>query len=138
MGSSFIKSPKLKPGRDDRLLSVLPSSSEALFSQLSGEVWGVCARGGEIIGIAGIEPQWRGRAVLWSFHVGLPMSSWGRVLRFAKLRLGRSDFHRIEATARTDEPAHKRFLQRLGFEEEGVLRQYDQNKNSYFMMAKIK
>jgi RimJ/RimL family protein N-acetyltransferase len=46
---------------------------------------------------------------------------------------------RLEATARCDQPAHRRFLEWLGFDREGRLRAYDPaDRCDHWILARIK
>jgi hypothetical protein len=46
------------------------------------------------------------------------------------------NFHRIQATVLKDDPSEE-FLTKLGFESEGILKQYDALKRDYRMWARI-
>lgn len=95
--------------------------------RLAGEAWAY-VQGGMARGIAGLEPVWAGRLVLWSHTGTLGPGDWRRILRFTRARLAetiaRPDVRRIEATALLTAPKYCRFLEALGLQREGRLSAY--------------
>jgi RimJ/RimL family protein N-acetyltransferase len=49
----------------------------------------------------------------------------------------RGEFHRIQATVREDWKMAGRWIERLGFNFEGVMRKYDSEKNNYVRYARV-
>ncbi len=61
---------------------------------------------------------------------------------YVKLYLGRMieryKLHRVQAHVLADYEAGQRFLSRMAFEKEGLLKKYDQHKEDYFLYARVK
>jgi len=47
------------------------------------------------------------------------------------------NYHRIQASVRSDFAVGIRFAEWMGFEQEGVMQKYDDQKNDYIRMAKV-
>lgn len=113
------------PVLDERCTAMLgPAWREA---RLVGEAWAY-VEGQVALGLAGLEPIWPGRLVLWSQTAPLRPGDWKRILRFTRARLGEAmrqpDVRRIEATAILSAPKYCRFLEALGMTREGRLTAY--------------
>ena len=48
-----------------------------------------------------------------------------------------NNYHRIQAMVRSDFVAGLRFAKWMGFEPEGIMRQFDTDKNDYVRLAKL-
>lgn len=113
------------PVLDERCTAML--GPEWRDARLLGEAWAY-VEGSTARGIAGLEPIWAGRLVLWSQTGALSSADWKRILKFTRGRLAealqRPDVRRIEATAIVTAPKYCRFLEALGMTCEGRLKAY--------------
>ncbi len=83
----------------------------------------------KVIAIAGIIPQWPGRAVAWAvLSSGMSTAEFVRVSRAIIHGLDYyqevKKFYRIETNVYEEFPQGHRWARRLGFEPEGLMREY--------------
>jgi len=120
---------------------------------MSQEAWEkICQWGRGFTGVddgkvrvcSGIIPLWPGRWALWcavSNGVGPSQMLWihRQALEWLEgLQMsGPTEFRRIEATARIDQPQAMKWLHMLGFWKEGTLRCYDVAGNDHIQYARI-
>jgi hypothetical protein len=82
---------------------------------------------GRIIGLAGLLPQWPGRAIAWVLASNVPMRCWPAITRETIRVLEAAHtagYRRIEMTARADDPPANRWALRLGFKPYAALWMY--------------
>lgn len=105
----------------------------------AGLAWSF-AEGGQLVAIAGIEPEGcdPARAVAWAL-IGAPSrASWGRMLAFGRDRLAqaRVRYRRISAEARADWRGANAALARLGFTLEApCMAAYGRDGSDYALWA---
>lgn len=106
--------------RAEHLLAFLPgrhSQAEAEACRVPGLSY-TCKVDDLIVGMAGVLPQWAGRAIAWTLVGGVPLRAWPAITRKTIEVLEaahRQGYYRIEMTARCDCPAAARWAWRLGF-----------------------
>ncbi len=97
------------------------------YHHLHGPATTVMDPGGQIVLCAGIHGAWTGTGEVWALFsplakVYLQTTFWVRhFLVHAQETLG---YNRLQAAIRLDCPIDVRFIERLGFEREGVMRHY--------------
>lgn len=96
----------------------------------------------KIIACGGVIPMWDGRATVWGIiDKSVVGSSMIWVHRFVKEHIDdalESRFHRLEMTVNMDFPQGSRWAEMLGFEFEGILKQYDPWRNDHIMYARTR
>ncbi|HEY1720920.1 MAG TPA: hypothetical protein VGG27_06720 [Magnetospirillaceae bacterium] len=123
------------PGQAARWLSLASSEPQATLG------WGV-ADDERPIAAFGIRPQWHGRAIAW-----LAPAPNVRLRHFAAIGafcIGWFDtlqrnpaFARIEGHAPVDQPKHGRWLERMGFEPEALMRRWMPDGGDAMLYARI-
>ena len=132
----------------EHLGHVIPAAQQALLGVSMRDLiqrgdfrnaWTVF-RDGIPICCIGIEPRWPGRGAAWAFfsdHADLRDHLW--IARTIKNRLSvlrcSLGLRRLEATTIAGWEPGERWLQRLGFQAEGVLRAYDPLGRDHRMYA---
>ena len=92
----------------------------------------------EILAIVGLEPQWEGRAVAWTFisqHAGKHFPMIHKVITAI---MDNSGFKRIETTVDVGFKQGHRWMKMMGFEVEGLMRAYRPDGGDMFLYARIK
>lgn len=106
-----------------------------------GEGWTMeDARTGEIIGCGGYVAFTPGVGEMW-LVCGAGFDRYAKsIVKMARMFIAGCDgkFHRLHMAVRADCARNLRFAQVLGFHEEATLRQFDESKNDYIMMARIR
>lgn len=103
-----------------------------------GPVWTV-EMGHRVIAVAGLSPQWQGRAVLWCYiATGIPKRIWPALHRAALRGLAARDERRIEAQTYVGWAPGERWLRMLGFECEGMARGFAPNGADCSSWARVK
>jgi len=97
---------------------------------------------GRCIGAYGLLEMWPGSARVWAlFSEALiaqhPVLLGLHVKRDLE-RTWQDGFHRIEATCDVDYEAGVRFLERLGFEREGLMRRYSPGGQDNYLYARVR
>lgn len=135
---SALSQVHLAPVLAERVCAVLGAEGPTL--KVRGEAWAYVS-GTIAHGVAGIEPVWPGRFVLWSYTGDLTAGDWKRILRFTRLRLARKlqdpEVRRIEATALSRAASDCRFLEALGLVREGRLVNYGPKGETMDMFAVV-
>jgi hypothetical protein len=93
---------------------------------------------GRVLGCAGLVKQWENRAVAWSLLAGDVGSDFIRVHRAVDRFLELSDFNRIEAFVDANFEQGHRWIQMLGFEPEGYMKQFNPDGGDALMYARLK
>lgn len=95
----------------------------------------------EVVGCGGVIIVWEGIGQFWMIPgVLVPKYAktvWKEVKLFIKDSTERFALHRIQATVREADPRAIRWIERLGFEREGLLRCYGQDRENHFMYARV-
>lgn len=96
---------------------------------------------GQVVAVAGLIMHWRHVGELWAVTSSLVTKYPVAFHRAIKLGLEElietHKLHRVECTVLIGHKVSVKWLNRLGFEIEGIKRKYDPNGNDYFMMARI-
>lgn len=90
---------------------------------------------GLVVGLAGILPQWKGRAIAWTQVGGVPARAWPALTlkTIAVLEEAhRRGYWRIEMTTRCDCPAAYRWAVRLGFRCYAALECYGEDCSDHY------
>lgn len=100
------------------------------------------SEGDEILGCAGVLPEWEGRAIAWAL---LSDSISPRRFRavHAAARKGLDEAHgkgyrRIETTIDPSFPAAIRWAAALGFDFEGLMKAYTPDGRDMYLVARVK
>ena len=95
---------------------------------------------GRILFCAGFALLWSGVADFWmvpSTHLkDHPFLFYRIVKRYLKVIPETFKLHRIQTTS-YDDPFHEKWMTKLGFEKEGVMRQYLQTKQNMVMYGRV-
>lgn len=93
----------------------------------------------QILAAAGVMTLWPGCGEGWAILT--PAATGLSVVRKFRemfdLILVANNYHRIQAMVRSDFVAGLRFAKWMGFEPEGIMRQFDTDKNDYVRLAKL-
>jgi len=91
-----------------------------------------------ILGCAGVVKQWENRAVAWALLSGDIGNDFVRIHRAVKRFLDMTEFNRIEAHVDANfEQAH-RWIQMLGFTQEGYMKEFNPNGADACLYARLK
>lgn len=91
-----------------------------------------------IVGIAGLSPQWEGRATAWALISTLAGKHFFQIHKQVLKFLVECPFRRVEATVDVGfEPGH-RWVKMLGFEPEGYLRAYRPDGGDQILYARVR
>lgn len=93
---------------------------------------------GEIIGIAGLAPQWENRAIAWALISASAGKRFQVIHRAVKRFLDVSPFRRIEANVDVGFEQGERWMKMLGFEYEGYLRAYRPDGADMLLFSRIR
>jgi RimJ/RimL family protein N-acetyltransferase len=95
---------------------------------------------GRIIGFTGFLEIWPGVAEIWlipTIYIQTASLTVARLLKnYVKVLAKTFKLHRLQTVAPDDE-LHNRWMSWLGFQEEGLLRQYSQFKMDYKQWARV-
>lgn len=95
----------------------------------------------QIVACAGVMIMWKGVGEAWVFFSKLMedpelrRAAYVQVLEYLARVISKHDLHRVQATCRVDFPPASQYLERLGFEFEGLLRQYGYDRVDYRMYS---
>ncbi len=97
--------------------------------------------GSRIIACGGVYMIWQGVGYVWGLTSEdvVKYRKWFHSVTIEVLRycVEILKLHRIETTVIKENITSVRWLQRLGFECEGIMRKYDQYGNDYYLMARV-
>ena len=97
--------------------------------------------GGYCIGMAGIFPLWDGVAEAWMFGSDLfpkyPKFIFKHSKQIMDMAFRHFDIHRLQAAVAVDKPINRRFVEKLGFVDEGIMRKYGTRGTDYIRYAKV-
>lgn len=115
------------------------SADDALATVTAGPAWTLCLDGSPVA-CGGVVLLWRGVGEAWSLSAeGLgPFAL--RLHRIVAARLAEAEarhaLHRIQASVRTDNNQGRRWLARLHFREEGVMKGYGPMGHDFMRLAR--
>jgi len=93
---------------------------------------------GQVLICAGAARQWDNRAIAWSLISAHAGRQFVRIHKAVTRFLETTDFNRIEAFVDADfEQAH-RWIEMLGFQREGYMRQFTPDGRDSFLYARLK
>lgn len=93
---------------------------------------------GEVLGIAGLAPQWENRAIAWALISESAGKHFQVIHRAVKRFLDVSSFRRIEANVDVGFEAGERWMKMLGFEYEGYMRAYRPDGADMLLFARVR
>ncbi len=119
-----------------------PTVTERIKAQaLAGCAYTCIDDDGKIICIGGVTLMWKGVGAAWLLTSPIfPRNKiWvHRIIRDVVCEaIEVHKLHRVEALILEDHIVSQKWVNRLGFEEEGLLRKYDSSENNYYMFARI-
>lgn len=94
---------------------------------------------GKIYAVGGVIKFWEGAGEAWfvlSDEMDLPVYSLCATIKHHLDELLKYDFKRIQATVKHDDEKALRFIEWLGFEREGLLKQFGIEGADYYMYAR--
>lgn len=96
---------------------------------------GIC--NGTVMAIAGLSKQWEGRAIAWSLLSPNIGHHFIEIHRAVKRALAQTHMRRIEAHVDPTFASAVRWIQMLGFEREGVMKQFSPDGRDMDLYARI-
>jgi hypothetical protein len=93
---------------------------------------------GKVLCCSGIVLQWHNRAVAWALVSNSAGKHFARIHKAVKRFLDLSDVNRIEAFVDHDFEQGHRWIQMLGFEREGYMKQFTPAGKDAVLYARIK
>lgn len=95
------------------------------------------------IGISGILcGAWKGFGEIWmipSIHVPkYPKASYATAVQFVNYNIEKLDLYRLQTTIRENDLKAIRWIERLGFQREGLMRCFGPDKGNHFIYARVK
>lgn len=118
---------------------VLPGEDLDALLRASGYDSGAFLSNGKAFGVAGAFPLWPGVAFAWAL-VDQEVSARDMAFMTRRLRewLDNCNYHRVQSSVRVEfEPGH-RWVERLGFELEGLARKYGSDGSDHVLWARVK
>lgn len=94
--------------------------------------------GNRVLGCAGLVKQWENRAIAWALLSGDIGTDFIRVHRAVFRFLDLSDFNRVEAFVDAGFEQGHRWIQMLGFEQEGYMKQFNPDGGDAVLYARLK
>lgn len=95
----------------------------------------------EVVACAGVIIAWGGMGEFWMVPGKLvpryAKSVWKEAKLFIADSIGRYNLHRIQATVRERDARAIRWIERLGFEKEGLMRCFGADRDNHFMYARL-
>lgn len=134
------------PFRPMHLLAIEPQAAQpvgllkpdvGLVLQMMGEAW-TALDGERPIACAGLLDQGEGRAAAWALFDCLGLACMAAIHRRVMRALERASYRRIETAVALDHPAGHRWAERLGFDEEGVMRRWFWNGADAVRYARVR
>ena len=97
---------------------------------------------GKVLAVVGIFPRWHGVAEAWAHlseeSLKHPITLWRAVKGFLAEGIERYSLWRVQAVVDSGHEAGHRFIQRLGFQYEGVMRGYGPTRRDHALYALVK
>jgi hypothetical protein len=110
---------------------------QAIRGAMAGGTAFAAVENGRILTIAGVFEIWQDRAVLWGLLSNSIGASMVPLHRCAVRGLAASRYRRIEAHVEAEHAEGHRWIRMLGFEQEGVMRQF-WNRRDYALYSRIR
>lgn len=96
----------------------------------------------KIIGSGGVLKLWDGVGEAWVFSSIYfeenKRQVYTQVKKFLQLIIDNADYHRIQASIKCDYDVAVRFIEKLGFEREGLMKKYGMDKSDYYRYSRVK
>jgi RimJ/RimL family protein N-acetyltransferase len=92
----------------------------------------------EVLGCSGVIKQWDNRAIAWALISEFSGKNFVGIHRAVSRFLDLSEFNRIEAFVDADFEQGHRWIQMLGFEREGYMRQFSPDGRDSVLYARLK
>lgn len=121
---AHVKNDLLQPGVVESLAAAGQS-----FTAIEGD---------QVIAIAGIAIQWEGRAIAWALISEDAGKHFLAIHRAVKGFLDQADIRRIEAFVDSDFKQGMKWIEMLGFENEGLMRKFSIIGNDCYLFARVK
>lgn len=98
--------------------------------------------GEEILCIGGMVPLFTGVAELWSLTaeavITYPLAFHTSILKILDYWQNLYNLHRIQCKVVAGHDTSRKWLTRMGFEEEGLMRKYDSHGRDFYLYARVK
>lgn len=122
---------------DQQAISRASLSRSSIAMAVEGGMALAAVHQGKIIGMAGIYDRWEGCGLAWAlFSSSLEQHRFG-VFKLLKRALDTTPLSRVEAYVVEDHAAGHNLLLHLGFEKEGVMRKFWQDRD-HALYAKVR
>ena len=96
----------------------------------------------EPIACAGVLVMWEGLGEFWMipsrYVPKYPKTVWKEAKDFVNGSIAKFNLHRVQATVREADETATRWIERLGFQKEGVLRCFGANGENHVMYSRVK
>jgi RimJ/RimL family protein N-acetyltransferase len=124
------------------LLEVLenPLDAEARWEYVSNQPGVTVRNDGVIVGVGGINWYWEGVGEAWVILAkdAKPVTAYRSILRMFKSLLKNHEWRRVQAVVRASWTKANRMAERLGFQREGLMKNYCPNGEDAVMYAIVK
>ena len=91
-----------------------------------------------VIACGGIMDIWQGRGVAWML-LSSNISKWFlKIDRAIRVQIAQSDLQRLEAYCYCDHLEGKRWLELLGFQQEGIMKKFTPDGKDHYLYARVK
>lgn len=95
-----------------------------------------------ILGMGGVISVWKGVAIAWLLTAceieRYKLFFHKTIVRMLDSAIRELSLHRIDVTVLAEHKTSINWLERLGFQNEGIMRKFDSGKNDYYRYALIK
>ncbi len=113
------------------------------YTQSSGDSYSLSASlDGDILLLVGVLPLWEGVGEIWTIFPQNAKELFRRnprnILKVTKKYLNLLPFRRLQTVVRSDFKVGVKFVEHLGFQREGLLKQYGSDKKDYYRYALLK
>ena len=133
---SHIMAINLQPAQQFALGLLTPEYASQIVEQ-RGVGW-TAMHEGRPIACAGIVEAWEGRGLAWALFSEQALRHFTSIHRAARNVLADAPWRRIEMTVDATHEQGIRWAQRLGFEQEGLMRSYTRDGRDCYLFARLK
>ena len=109
--------------------------------EFPGPKWSLC-RGDTVIGSCGIKTDIDGVGTIWAFFSEEARGEGRKILRFMWQRLDEAfrdvGYYRLQACVSVDRPEYAKFIEMIGFQAEGLMRNATPDKRSVWLYSRVK